>query len=299
MKKRVLSLAAGALLAVSANGPVQAQMRVGWNAQIDGFAAFQGSADLSGGGSFTANRAFLRAGSFYGFGDGNSAGVSVSFGQFDYEFSQALNQPWTGIQDVRISAPFRFRVGETASLFIAPQIRWDYQRGASASDGQTAGIFGGIAWQVSDSLTIGPAFGAFTQLEKSGLDLFPALLVDWDINDRWNLNTGSGLGATQGPGVTLKYAFNDTLGISLSARSERVRFRLDGTGLAANGIGEDKSIPVVLALDYNPNPGLSFSIFAGAEFDGQLTLDDASGVEISRQSYETAPLAGVALRVRF
>ncbi|WP_170428771.1 hypothetical protein [Ruegeria arenilitoris] len=279
--------------------PSVAQERSGWVYQIDGLAAYQGNTDLSGGGEFSANRAFLRATALNNLGGGTSVGLSASVGRFDYDFSQADNQPWRDIRDIRVSVPVRFRVGNTASVFVSPQVRWDYQSGASASDGRTYGVFAGIAWQVSESLTIGPAFGAFSQLEDDSTDFFPALLVDWDINDRWNLNTGSGVGATQGPGLTLSYALSETMTLGLSARSERIRFRLDGDGLAPNGVGEDKSVPVVLSFGYNPNPGVSLNVFAGAEFDGRLTLDDANGAELSRQSYETAPLVGVAFRARF
>ncbi|MGI9370369.1 MAG: hypothetical protein ACR2O2_16180 [Ruegeria sp.] len=279
--------------------PATAQQRVGWLNQVDGLATYQGSADLSRGGDFTASRAFLRATSVYNRADNTFFGVSASFGQFDYEFSQADNQPWSDIRDVRLSVPFGFRFGDTGRVFVAPQVRWDYQSGVDASDGRTYGVFGGVAWQVNDDLLIGPAFGAYTQLEDSGAEFFPALLVDWNINDRWNLNTGSGLGATQGPGLSLRYAVSDTLDLSLSARSERVRFRLDDKGLAPNGVGEDRSIPVVLALGYNPNPGVSLNVFAGAELNGRLTLDNVNGSEISSQSYETAPLVGLAFRVRF
>ncbi len=299
MKSNIFLSVLGAIMVFVASSPAFAQMRTGWGSQVDGLAVFQGNTNLSGGGDFSASRTFLRAGSLYTFADGTFLGLSASVGQFEYDFSQAVNQPWTGIRDVRISVPVRFRVGESASVFLSPQVRWDYQSGASASDGRTAGVFAGIAWEVRENLTIGPAFGAFSQLEDSDTEFFPAILVDWDINDRWNFNTGSGLGATNGPGLTLSYAYTDTLNISLSARSERVRFRLDGDGLAPNGVGEDRSFPVVVSLDYNPNPGVSFSVFAGAEFNGRLTLDDASGAEISRQSYDTAPLAGLAFRVRF
>ncbi|WP_247744166.1 hypothetical protein [Ruegeria sp. R14_0] len=279
--------------------PSAAQQRSGWVYQIDGLAAYQGNTDLSGGGEFSASRAFLRATALNNLGGGTSVGLSASVGRFDYDFSQADNQPWRDIRDIRVSVPVRFRVGNKASVFVSPQVRWDYQSGAKASDGRTYGVFAGIAWQVSESLTIGPAFGAFSQLEDDSTDFFPALLVDWDINDRWNLNTGSGVGATQGPGLTLNYALSDTMTLGLSARSERIRFRLDGDGLAPNGVGEDKSIPVVVSFGYNPNPGVSLNVFAGAEFDGRLTLDDANGAELSRQSYETAPLIGVAFRARF
>ncbi len=278
---------------------VLSQQPQGWGSQIDGLAAYQGSASLSGGGDFTSNRAFLRASTLYNTGNGTSFGLSASVGRLDYDFSQATNQPWTDIRDVRISAPMQFQLGQSARMFVSPQIRWDYQSGADASDGRTYGVFAGIAWQVSENLTIGPAFGAFSQLEESGADFFPAILVDWDINDRWNLNTGTGIGATRGPGLTLSYAMTDALSLSLAARSERIRFRLDDVGLAPNGVGEDRSFPVVLALDYSPNPAVSLNVFAGAEFDGRLTLDDANGNEISRQSYETAPIVGLAFRFRF
>ena len=157
----------------------------------------------------------------------------------------------------------------------------------------------GVAWEISDSLTIGPAIGAYSQLEDSGADVFPALLINWDINDRWNLNTGSGLGATGGPGLTLGYTINDSIKLALSARLESVQFRLDENGVSPNGVGEDESTPVVLSLQYDPNPGFSVSAFAGAEFDGRLRLEDSDGNRISSQSYDTAPLAGIALRLRF
>ncbi len=279
--------------------PATAQQRLGWVSQIDGLAAYQGSADLDQGGDFSATRSFLRATGLYRFDSETSLGISVSYGQLDYDFSAADNQPWNDIRDIRISAPLRFQAGQRVSVFVSPQVRWDYQKGAASSDGRTYGVFAGVAWQISESLTIGPAFGAFTQLEDSGVDFFPALLVDWDINDRWNLNTGSGIGATRGPGLTLSYALNDDFSLSLSARSEKIRFRLDDAELAPNGIGEDKSLPVVASLSYAPNPGVSLTVFAGAEFDGRLTLEDENGNEISRQSYDTAPLVGLALRLRF
>ncbi|MES0861832.1 hypothetical protein ABLN87_05695 [Ruegeria sp. SCPT10] len=279
--------------------PVAAQQPLGWVSQIDGLVVYQSSADLDQGGDFSATRSFLRATGLYNFDSETSLGFSLSYGQIDYDFSAAGNQPWNDIRDIRISVPLRFQAGQRTSVFISPQVRWDYQSGAELSDGRTYGVFAGIAWSVSESLTIGPALGAFTQLEDSGVEVFPALLVDWDINDRWNLNTGSGIGATRGPGLTLSYAMNGDFSLSLSARSEKIRFRLDDSGLAPNGIGEDQSIPVVASLNYTPNPGLSVTVFAGAEFDGRLTLEDETSTEISRQSYDTAPLVGLAFRLRF
>lgn len=299
MKRAIVYASMSALSLAATTDPATAQMRTGWSSQVDGLATFQGSADLSGGGDFSASRSFLRAQSLYTSPDGYSVGFSASIGQFDYDFSETSEQPWTDIRDIRLSVPVRLPVGETTSVFLSPQVRWDYQSGASASDGLTYGVFAGVAWKFSETLTIGPAFGAYSRIEDSGADVFPAVLVNWDITERWNLTTGSGIGATSGPGLRLGYAVTDTMKVSLSARSESVRFRLDDQGTAPGGVGEDESVPVVVSLDYSPNPGMSFSAFVGAEFDGGLTLDDASGRQVRSQSYDTAPLAGVAFRLRF
>ena len=87
--------------------------------------------------------------------------------------------------------------------------------------------------------------------------------------------------------------------LSLTGRYEEFRFALNDTGPAPGGVGEDRAFPLVVSYDYRPNPGFALSIFAGAEFGGRLTLEDANGVEISQQDYDPAPLAGIALRVAF
>ena len=151
---------------------------------VDGLVVGQGKADLDGGGSFEATRAYLRAGAVYRYG-GGSAGLFVSSGRLNYDFNTPT-PVFEDITDLAISVPIRFRAGERASVFVAPTLRYDYERGASRSDGRTYGFFGGVAWKVNENLTIGPALGAFTQIEDNSLNVFPALLVDWDINDRFH-----------------------------------------------------------------------------------------------------------------
>ncbi|CUK13258.1 hypothetical protein PH7735_03782 [Shimia thalassica] len=301
MKNIVFLLSGAAIFSSGANqsfaqsGPLPD----GWRGLVDGLAIYQGDADLSGRGAFSASRAFVRAGAIYRFDNEASAGILVSSGRFSYDFDNPLNQPWDDINDFRVSAPIRFSVGESANVFFIPSVRYDYQRGVSMSDGATYGAFAGITWRINERLTIGPAIGAYSQLDEDGLDVFPALLVDWNFADRWNLSTGTGLGATQGPGLSLTFNQSKTLSFSLGARYESVRFRLDNAGLAPGGVGEDSSFPVVASVQYKPNPAMSFTAFVGAEFDGELELTNAAGTSVSRQSYDTAPIAGLAFRIFF
>lgn len=289
------SIPAAAIVSVAATAGAAQQS--GWITVVDGLAVTQESSNLSGGGSFSSSRAFLRGGALYR-NDDFSYGFLLSLGGYGYDFATPGAAPWDDVRDVRISAPIRFRAGN-AKVFISPQLRWDYEDDASASDGFTYGVFTGVTWEVSPTLEIGPAFGAFSELESNDIDFFPALLVNWKMTDLWSLGTSTAAGATQGPGVTLKYQVSRSTSLSLSTRYERTRFRLDNNGLAPGGIGQDSSMPVVLSLDYKPNPGVSFNAFVGMEFDGELKLEDATGVTVSRQSYDNAMIAGLTFRVLF
>jgi hypothetical protein len=271
----------------------------GWSTRVDGLAVYQGDSDLSDGGSFSAGRGFLRADGLYTWDSGNSAGLSLSLGRFYYDFDTPGDAPWDDINDLRVSVPLRFNAGERVDVFVAPSLRYDYESDADASDGETYGFFGGVTWRLSDQLTIGPGFGAFSQIGADDWDVFPALLVDWEFADRWSLTTAQAPGATQGPGLSLTYQATDTLRYGLTARYESVRFRLDDTGIAPGGVGEDTSVPVALSLQYAPNPGTSLSAFIGAEFGGELSLEDASGSVVDRNDYDTAPIAGLSFRLAF
>lgn len=271
----------------------------GWSVATDGLALYQGDADLDDGGSFSVNRVFLRAGALYNTDAGLTAGVGLSVGELNYQFDDSAIELWGDVTDLRLAVPLTWRSESGAQFLAIPQFRWDYEDGASASDGFTGGLFAGVAWQVNDRLRIGPAFGVFSQLEDDA-QVFPALLIDWQFADRWSLSTGNAPGATQGPGLTLTHQVSDEFSLSLSARYEEAQFRLrDNNASAAGGVGEDSSVPVVVAIQYAPNPAVSLSVFAGAELNGSLTTFDSDGNKLGSQEYDTAPVAGFAFRVRF
>jgi long-subunit fatty acid transport protein len=183
-------------------------------------------------------------------------------------------------------------------ILVIPSLRYNAETGADLSDGQTFGVLAGVAWQINDNLWIGPGVGWFSALEDSD-SVFPVLLIEWEFADNWSLSTGEGFGATQGPGLTLNWQATDAWRIGLTARYEKVRFRLDDSGPAPGGVGEDESIPIVLGASWEPNPGMRFSAFAGVQTGGKVRLYDRGGTEIERSDYDTAPLFGMTARFRF
>jgi hypothetical protein len=197
-----------------------------------------------------------------------------------------------------VSVTARFGFGETGSFIIIPSARWNGEKGAGSGDSATYGLFAAAAWRISESLTIGPGVGVFSRLE-SGSQIFPVLAIDWDISDRWNLSTGRGLAASQGPGLTLSYELNQNWSFGLSGRYEDLEFRLDDEGPAAGGVGRDQSFPLVVSAILAPNSTFKVAVFAGLEFGGKLKLKDSAGVVIDESSYDPAPLVGATFEVRF
>jgi Domain of unknown function (DUF6268) len=272
-----------------------------WVWGVAGGALHQFDTDLKDDdGSFSVNRGFLQLSAGYAPDRRNSISVSVGYGSSNYLFDNASiegDDPWGRIEDVRISLPIRFNVGEKADIIAIPSIRSYAEDGASISDGQTEGLIAGMGWRFSDRLTIGPGFGWYSEL-GGGSNTFPIIVVDWKITDRLSLETGRGLAASQGPGFTLSYGLNNKWKVSALARFEKIRFALDEDGREA-AFGEDRSAPLLLSVDYTPWPMTSASLFLGAELNGELTLENDKAKALARSDYETAPVIGFSFRSRF
>lgn len=287
------------LAAFSLAQSAQAQQPIGWGTEATSFFGVQGDADLSDGGDVGTSRSFVGVGALNRLDSGLSLGFSIGYGLQSYDFGGGAGALWGDVETLSLSLLVQARLGNDAEVFVAPTMRSAGETGAGTTDSVIYGVFAGISWQVSDRLRVGPAFGAFSELEGDGIDAFPAIVLEWEISDRWTLSTGGGTAASRGPGLRLAYAASDALSLGLEARLEQSQFRLNGSGPVPGGIGEDRGVPVVLTLDYAPNPGLSISAFAGVALDGELMLRDANGALISTRAYDTAPVGGLSLRLRF
>ena len=281
----------------------QSQAPSPWVFKVDGGAAHQSEVDLDEAeGAFSVDRWFFSAGLDYGWSMRDSIGISVGAGSSDYEFTDETDlgggAPWGEIDDSRVTLTGRFGFGETGSLIIVPSLRQYSESGASSSDSQTYGLLAAAFWRLSDTLTIGPGLGVFSRLEDS-TRVFPILAIDWDFGERWNLSTGRGLAASQGPGLTLSYQLNPAWSFGLSGRYEEIEFRLDRDGETPNGIGRDESMPLVLSARLEPSPKVSLAVFMGVELGGTLTLMDEDGRKISESDYDPAALFGATFDFRF
>ncbi|MFW5815330.1 MAG: TonB-dependent receptor [Wenzhouxiangella sp.] len=273
-----------------------------WRTSIEGGAVHQFDSDLDGGGSYSATRASIEAGLAFATGPRDSIGVSLGYTRDDYRFDGssglAGRDPWGSLHEYRASVPWRKGFGERINAFALPSLRWSAESGGDLGDAMTAGLIAGASYRVSDRLSVGPGIGVFDEIEDS-VNVFPILLIDWQITDTLALETGGGLGATRGPGLQLNSTAIEGWTLSLGARYETYRFRLDDDGAVPDGVGEEKGVAMFLAAGYRSSPGVSVSVLAGLELDGKLRLEDSSGGTILSDDADPAPFVGFAFRARF
>lgn len=263
---------------------------------LAGGAVWQPDTDLDEGGKFRVNRFYIRPGVDAFLSPGFQLSLGLGYAYDDYEFSG--EGPWDDVESLRLSLFTRYVLDESWTLFGVPSIRWNAERGASLSDGFTWGLFAGASWKAGETLTIGPGFGFFSEIEDDPV-IFPILLIDWKFADRWSVRTGKGLAATRGPGLMLGYEIADHWAVELGGRWEQFRFRLEGEGATKDGVGEDESIPVYLALTWKPAERASVSLLGGVNLRGRLKTFDDGGDEVASSKYDPAPFLGVAFSLSF
>jgi hypothetical protein len=274
----------------------------GWASFARGGAVYQFDTDLEEGGSYNATRFTIQAGSGYSWDPQTNLSFSLGYSYDGYDFSGnsgfgSLN-PWEDIQTISLGMPMRFGVNDHWTAFVIPSIRSTGESGADLDETITGGVLGGFSYRFSDRLTLGPGIGVISQLEDSAT-IIPILIIDWKITDKWSLDTGRGLGATLGPGLTLNYQPNKKWRFGVGGRYEKLRFRLDKDGKNGGGIGEDSSFPLFVTSTYTITPKANISLVGGLELGGELTLEDKDGRTISEESYDTGIFLGVTFNARF
>jgi hypothetical protein len=259
---------------------------------------YQGSADMDGGGSFSAVGAITRLGVISRLGDKGFWGLTLNYDYTDYRFSDANAfggvAPWNDVERVGLSAPFNVISGEWGWLF-APSVDYFRETGAVWNDALAYGaVFSGARMFSSGRLGLG--LGVFNRLEK--VQVFPFIAVDWQLSEHWRLTNPLAAGPTGPAGLEAKYAFASGWEIGAGGAYRSVRFRLDENGPAAGGVGEEQGIVGFVHLTRAVDRHLSLDFYAGAIFSGQLTTEDSNGNTLSEVDFDTAPLVGLTFSLR-
>ena len=274
----------------------------GWFSQFSGGYLHQLKSDLNSGGEFGGDRYVAQASIGYRKSYTKQVALGIGYVRDNYRFEGPgiFNGPsaWDDVQTLSFAAPVRWGLDDRWMLFVLPSIRVMAEESADWGDAITGGGIAGASFKVNERLTLGPGIGALSQIEDS-MSVFPVLLIDWKINDRLRLETGRGLGASQGPGLLLSYELDRDWSLLLGGRYERLRFRLSETGAVADGVGEDRGAPVFIGLRHSLGSRGEVSVFTGIDLGGKLQVDNRSGDELFSSGYDPAPFVGLSARLRF
>lgn len=272
-----------------------------WSVALRGGYAYQFDSDLDQEGSFATSSLFIQGGPVYRPDYNRSISLSVGYGHEGYDFSAYKNNrdaPWQEIHSLRMSTPVRWGYGQDWTLIAVPTLRFTAENTSDWDNGVTGGGFAGFSYKLSERLTLGPGVGLLSQLEDD-VSVFPILIILWKITDRLSLETGKGLAATQGPGLSLNWSLTDKWDLFLGGRYEKERFRLANDGPVPGGIGENSSFPLFAGANYSFTRKIRASIVGGLKIGGELRQEDQQGLLVSQEDYDSAPFLGATFSGRF
>ena len=290
----VVALLAATLVAQAADAAESRGGAGGWRPFVSVTPIGQGEAGLDRGGDVSVTGVVMRAGVTYGFGGGSRAGVTLNYDHFDYSFSTPASlrsrPPWGTVERYGVTIPLAFDLGDGWVLGAAPSFDWFREKGADSNDALTWGATLSGTKRFEDGNRLGLGVGAFDGIDKT--TVFPFLVVDWRLSERWRLVNPLPSGPTGPAGLELDYRFDGGWTAGVGAAWRVWRFRLSDTGPTPGGIGEERGVPVFLRVTRRFTDRLALHLYGGVVVAGQLRLEDASGRRLREEDYDPAPLFG-------
>jgi len=278
-----------------------AQETSGWQPFFSITGAYEGKGDIDGGGDFSVWNTALRAGARRDLGGGNGIGVSLNYDYSDYSFSSPVQfggvAPWNIVQRYGVAVPLSFGLSDGWSLGFTPSADWFRENGADFGDSLVWGATFSGTRRFADGNRFGVGIGVFDRLEKTGI--YPFFIVDWRFNDRWRLINPLAAGPTGPAGLELDYRLGGGWDIGAGFAYRTFRFRLSESGAVANGVGEQRGLPLFLRATYAVRDRMSLHLYAGVVTSGELRVEDANGNTLRKVDYDPAPIVGATFTARF
>jgi len=262
---------------------------------------YQFESNFDHAGSFSAQR--------YGFNFDTSkpimnalrAGISLGyeFETFDFSGTTAFAgaDPWNDIHRFSAGLPVNYRMTDSWSLFVSPQVEWyGESEVANWKDALGYGAIFAVSYRVSPGLTLGAGAGVFNRMaETKG---FPYIAIDWKISEELRLNNPSRTSPSGPAGLELSYRISDRWEIASGGAYRSFRFRLDDSGVAPNGIGEVDSTVGYGRLTYRMGRDFKLDFYGGAAFNGKVRIAGSNGNELGSDDFKTAPMMALSLTLQ-
>jgi len=263
---------------------------------VEGGFIGQGDTDIDRGGTVQIAHFDLGLASRTDISDHLHWGNTFFFGVHDYDFDGggfSLGNPWETILQMRLGSKLSYDFNEQWGMFVGGILMFSPETSASWGDSVSGGGMVGAEYRYSDTLSTSLGVGVVTQLEDDPR-VTPSVGLNWTPSGPWAVRIGSvpASGGAVAAGE-VSYHILDSLVVGLGALYNQRRFRLNDSGPAPDGVGEEKNLPVRLRLGWNINPNISLQFLGGVAFGGELQLDDSRGRTLRSSDYDPAAYAGM------
>jgi hypothetical protein len=206
---------------------------------------------------------------------------------------------WDDIHTFRLTALANYGIDDKWSVFGGPSIAFSGEACADAGDSITYGGALGVTYRLTERMVVGGGFTASSQIEDSA-QIWPLLVVNWQINDQWALESGylEAAGGA-GPGGELRYQINQSWSVAGGVQYQEKRFRLSDDADIREGVGEDSSYPIYGKVTWQVCPNGALELLGGVTVGGELLLENRNGHKLIEEDYDPAPLVGLRAILTF
>lgn len=208
-----------------------------------------------------------------------------------YDFSQP--EPWDDIHTFRATVLAHYAIDDTWTVFGGPSVSFSGESDADFGDAITVGGALGASYRFSKSLVVGAGITISSELEDSAR-IRPLLILHWQMNDRWSLESGyTEVAGGGGPGGEIRYKINDGWSVAGGVQFHEKRFRLSDDARVPDGVGEDSSFPIYAKVTWQVCPNAALELVGGVSAGGEFRLENRDGHKIAESDYDPAPLVGL------
>ncbi|BEI43391.1 MULTISPECIES: DUF6268 family outer membrane beta-barrel protein [unclassified Polynucleobacter] len=275
----------------------------GLKASVSAVGINQFNTNLNSGGSFGWSYASASLGLLNNVSPVTTVGVSLRYETEFWNWSNMQDynlggkNPWGTIQSPGVSFIYSHKFDSDWKLNLIPTIESNAEQGAELGNSLTYGTIVNASKQLSPTLNLGLGTGVFRQIDTNRI--FPFIVIDWKITDRWNLNNPFPGGPAGGAGLELSYAVTPQFKISGGAAYRSYRFRLSNSSAYAGGVGQNKFVPIFARFSYAFDRTTLLDLYTIANVGGSVSAIDPNGNTVLSTNYKTAPAIALSLVKRF
>jgi hypothetical protein len=264
----------------------------------DGGFVYQSDADIDGGGSLQVFRYDLGVGGRIQLLDRLRWGNTFFFGVNDYDFDGggfSAGDPWSTTLNLRLGTTLTYGITEQWGVTAGGIFMFSPESGADWGDSFTGGGLVAGEYRHSETLFASVGVAVVSQIEDDVMVL-PAVVINWLPAEDWKVRVGAvPVSGGAAAAAEVAYRFVDPIELGLGVLYQQRRFRLDDSGPAPEGVGEDDSLPVRLRLGWNINQNFSLNLLGGVVLAGDLRLENQNGNRLRSEEYDPAAYVGLRL----